>query len=94
MSQIDIESVKSFLLQLQDQICQGLEQADGEGQFIEDKWQREAGGGGRTRGSTISYNGWWSEHDRLVVVENDKAIGAASATMGWPEVFNSSKFNA
>lgn len=49
MSQIDIEAVKAFLLQLQDQICQGLEQADGSGKFVEDLWQREAGGGGRTR---------------------------------------------
>ncbi|MDO6841131.1 oxygen-dependent coproporphyrinogen oxidase [Paraglaciecola chathamensis] len=45
----DIESVKQFLLNLQDNICQTLEMADGKGCFIEDNWQRELGGGGRTR---------------------------------------------
>ncbi|HGH6016651.1 TPA: oxygen-dependent coproporphyrinogen oxidase [Vibrio mimicus] len=52
-SNIDKQAVKSFLLQLQDQICQQLEAADGQAQFIEDAWQREPGeklgGGGRTR---------------------------------------------
>ncbi|QHJ12337.1 Oxygen-dependent coproporphyrinogen-III oxidase [Paraglaciecola mesophila] len=45
----DIESVKQFLLNLQDNICQTLEMADCKGSFIEDNWQRELGGGGRTR---------------------------------------------
>lgn len=49
MPNVDIEVVKSFLLDLQEKICRGLEQADGSGKFIEDQWQREAGGGGRTR---------------------------------------------
>ncbi|MEI2564333.1 oxygen-dependent coproporphyrinogen oxidase [Vibrio metoecus] len=52
-SNIDKQAVKSFLLQLQDQICQQLEATDGQAQFIEDAWQREPGeklgGGGRTR---------------------------------------------
>ncbi len=47
--EISLEAVKKYLLILQDKICQGLEQADGKGQFIEDAWQRDAGGGGRTR---------------------------------------------
>ncbi len=46
---VDIEVVKAFLLKLQDTICEGLEQADGSAKFVEDLWQREAGGGGRTR---------------------------------------------
>lgn len=41
-------SVKAWLLALQDRICAGLEAIDG-GQFVEDTWQRDAGGGGRTR---------------------------------------------
>ena len=45
----DIEQVKHFLLKLQDNICQTLELADGKGSFVEDSWQREEGGGGRTR---------------------------------------------
>ncbi|EJL6263543.1 oxygen-dependent coproporphyrinogen oxidase [Vibrio cholerae] len=50
---VDKQAVKHFLLQLQDKICQQLEAADGQAQFIEDAWQREPGeklgGGGRTR---------------------------------------------
>lgn len=45
----DIESVKKFLLTLQDNICHTLEMADGKGSFVEDSWQRSLGGGGRTR---------------------------------------------
>jgi coproporphyrinogen III oxidase len=43
-----LKSVKSWLLSLQDTICAGLSQIDG-GVFVEDNWQREAGGGGRSR---------------------------------------------
>lgn len=46
---LNIETVKSFLLKLQDNICQTLELADGKGHFKEDNWQRAEGGGGRTR---------------------------------------------
>lgn len=46
---MSIERVKNYLLGLQDSICQGLEKEDGKGRFEEDLWQREAGGGGRTR---------------------------------------------
>ncbi|WP_429192842.1 oxygen-dependent coproporphyrinogen oxidase [Aeromonas salmonicida] len=49
MSKPDVAQVKAFLLQLQDEICRGLEQADGVGRFVEDAWAREGGGGGRTR---------------------------------------------
>jgi len=45
----DIELVKQTLLKLQDNICQTLELVDGKGHFLEDAWQREQGGGGRTR---------------------------------------------
>ena len=44
-----IERVKKYLLGLQDSICRGLEEEDGKAHFKEDLWQREAGGGGRTR---------------------------------------------
>ena len=46
---MSIERVKTYLLGLQDDICRGLEKEDGKGRFEEDVWQREAGGGGRTR---------------------------------------------
>ena len=44
-----IEAVKAYLLNLQDTICQTIELADGKGQFTEDSWVREEGGGGRSR---------------------------------------------
>ena len=49
VAQAQIEEVKAFFLKLQDDICQTLELSDGKGAFIEDKWVREQGGGGRTR---------------------------------------------
>ncbi|MEG0008959.1 MAG: oxygen-dependent coproporphyrinogen oxidase [Aeromonas sp.] len=49
MSKPDVTRIKAFLLQLQDDICHALEQADGEGRFVEDAWTRDGGGGGRTR---------------------------------------------
>ena len=42
------DRVKQFLQQLQDQICERLQQLDG-GQFHEDAWERPEGGGGRSR---------------------------------------------
>lgn len=44
-----VEKIKSYFLQLQDEICAELEIADGTAQFVTDEWQREQGGGGRTR---------------------------------------------
>src|SRR5690606_21009746 len=38
-----------YLRGLQDQICAALEAADGSALFVEDRWQRAEGGGGRTR---------------------------------------------
>ncbi|MFD2165826.1 oxygen-dependent coproporphyrinogen oxidase [Thalassotalea euphylliae] len=49
MSNVAIEPVVAFLKTLQDDICQALEAADGRAKFVEDNWQREEGGGGRTR---------------------------------------------
>ena len=44
-----IDQVKHYLLALQDQICDSLESLDGSGHFVEDKWSRPGGGGGRSR---------------------------------------------
>ena len=44
----DAHQVKRYLLQLQETICQKLSAIDG-GEFVEDSWQREGGGGGRSR---------------------------------------------
>ncbi len=46
---VDKAAVKAFLLQLQDQICAALEQSDGKAGFVEDRWDRAEGGGGRSR---------------------------------------------
>ena len=43
------EEVRSWLLGLQAQICQSLEDIDGEARFITDSWEREQGGMGRSR---------------------------------------------
>lgn len=39
----------TYIQQLQDQICKGLEDVDGKSKFVEDLWKRPEGGGGRTR---------------------------------------------
>lgn len=44
----NIEDVKSYLIGLQDRICEGLSAIDGKA-FTEETWDREEGGGGRTR---------------------------------------------
>lgn len=41
--------VSQFMQQLQDEICQVLQQLDGVGTFQEDAWERVEGGGGRSR---------------------------------------------
>lgn len=38
-----------FIYGLQERICQGLEEIDGKAAFVLDEWQREGGGGGRTK---------------------------------------------
>ena len=45
----DINSVRDYLLQLQDGICTGIAAEDRKQGFREDAWEREGGGGGRTR---------------------------------------------
>ena len=49
MSQPDKLAVKNYLLDLQDRICSVLQNEDGKEKFIEDSWQRDEGGGGRSR---------------------------------------------
>ena len=39
----------TYILQLQNQICEGLEKTEGTAKFREDLWERPEGGGGRTR---------------------------------------------
>lgn len=55
------EEVAERYRQIQDEICKGLEIADGRGKFEEELWERNGGGGGRTRimqnGSIIEKGG-------------------------------------
>ena len=45
----DREIIAERFKTIQDSICAALENCDGKAQFIEDKWERPGGGGGRTR---------------------------------------------
>ncbi|MEZ8144475.1 coproporphyrinogen III oxidase [Enterovibrio norvegicus FF-454] len=76
--QVDKEAVKRFLLSLQDSICAALEQEDGVAIFQEDAWQREAGGGGKSRvlreGTVFEQAGVNFSH-----VFGDKMPGSATA---------------
>jgi len=51
MATMDLERARAvaYLRDLQDRICAGLEEADGQARFREDVWQRPGGGGGRSR---------------------------------------------
>jgi len=54
------EQIVTYFQSLQDNICASLEAADGSGKFIEDKWDRPGGGGGRARvihGQTLEKGG-------------------------------------
>ena len=48
MDKPNLQAVKLFLLDLQERICQQLSAIDG-AVFLEDNWQRQEGGGGRSR---------------------------------------------
>ena len=49
MSEVSLRAVKDYLLDLQDRICDALGAEDGSATFREDSWEREQGGGGRSR---------------------------------------------
>jgi len=78
-----VKQVSDYLQHLQNTICEGLEQVDGTASFQEDTWQREAGGGGKTRvienGAVFAKGGVNYSH-----VEGDNL--PASATAHRPEL--------
>jgi coproporphyrinogen III oxidase len=43
------EHIAEAYQQIQNEICAGLEQLDGSAVFVEEQWQREGGGGGKSR---------------------------------------------
>lgn len=83
VNQTQIDQVKDYLLKLQDNICQTLSLCDGKGEFQQDEWAREQGGGGRSRvmsnGTVIEQGGVNFSH-----VFGDKM--PASATAHRPEL--------
>jgi len=79
----DIKKVKAYFLELQDKICEGLEQEDLKGQFLEEEWTREAGGGGRTR---VMTNGHVFEKGGVNFSHVMGAELPASATASRPEL--------
>lgn len=46
---LDKQQIAEWFEALQNQICEALERTDGKGRFEQDIWQREGGGGGKTR---------------------------------------------
>lgn len=70
------EQISLYFQTLQDNICKALEKADGSTKFDEDNWQREGGGGGRSRviqnGSVIEKGGvmysavWGDLHEKML----------------------------
>ncbi|MCE3026442.1 oxygen-dependent coproporphyrinogen oxidase [Salinicola sp. DM10] len=49
MAHSHLDSVKTYLLSLQDSLCDSLAALDGAKSFAEDSWERAEGGGGRSR---------------------------------------------
>jgi coproporphyrinogen III oxidase len=70
------EDISTYFQELQDSICKSLEKADGNAKFHEDNWQREGGGGGRSRviqnGNVIEKGGvmfsavWGDLHEKML----------------------------
>jgi coproporphyrinogen III oxidase len=79
------QRVSHFLKGLQDEICQGLEALDGGATFKEDRWEREEGGGGRSRvmreGNLFEQGGvnfsevWGSDLPPSILVQRPEAAG-------------------
>jgi coproporphyrinogen III oxidase len=79
------DRVSQWMKALQDNICKGLEQADGEGTFREDSWEREEGGGGRSRvmreGKIFEQGGvnfsevWGKDLPPSILVQRPEAAG-------------------
>ncbi|MBD2124583.1 oxygen-dependent coproporphyrinogen oxidase [Trichocoleus sp. FACHB-262] len=79
------ERVSQFMRQLQDEICQSLQQIDGVGSFQEDAWERPEGGGGRSRvlreGAVFEQGGvnfsevWGSHLPPSILAQRPEAAG-------------------
>lgn len=77
------ETVRGYLLDLQNRLCAQLESVDGVGRFKEDPWQRAEGGGGITR--TLS-NGQVIEKGGVAFSDVKGHSLPPSATLTRPEL--------
>lgn len=82
MDHPNLQAVKQFLLDLQERICQQLSSLDGTA-FQEDNWQRQEGGGGRSR---VLRNGNVFEQAGVNFSHIQGASMPASATAHRPEL--------
>ena len=84
--------VSQLMQQLQDKICQTLENLDGVGKFQQDAWEREEGGGGRSRilrnGAVFEQAGvgfsevWGSQLPPSILAQRPEADGHKWVAMG------------
>lgn len=84
--------VRHLVQDLQDQICQTLEQLDGVGKFQQDAWEREEGGGGRSRilrdGAVFEQAGvgfsevWGSQLPPSILAQRPESAGHKWIAMG------------
>jgi len=77
------ESVRDYLLDLQDRICYGLAEEDGQAGFHQDSWERSEGGGGRSR---VMENGAVFEKAGINFSDVQGAALPASATATRPQL--------
>ncbi|MFT5483747.1 MAG: coproporphyrinogen III oxidase [Halieaceae bacterium] len=87
MSPESIFEVKTYLLQLQQNICDALAGEDGGDGFVEDRWVRDGGGGGRT---CVLAGGPLIEKGGVNFSHVSGAEMPASATAARPELAGSS----
>lgn len=80
---MDIEPIKRYLLQLQQQITDALLQIDDQLELVEDEWRREEGGGGRSR---VLRNGRVFEQGGINFSHVHGAVLPPSATASRPEL--------
>ena len=74
------QSWVDYIHELQDRICAALEAEDGKATFTEDNWERDGGGGGKTRvisgGNVFEKGGvntsyiWKSERRHVAATED------------------------
>ena len=93
-----INGVVNYLLDLQDRITETIEQSDGKATFTEDRWQRPAGGGGRSRvlvdggvfeQAGINFSHVHGNHLPLAAVaQRPELVGRSFQAMGLSLVFH------